>query len=461
MNKWGIWGLGTVGRSALQYLYKQGHTLSVYDSRVLTVQELLFLEKYQIALYTPNAREQFLKENDYILPSPGVDTTSAQQYAHKMIPELDLFCKNWPKELIAITGSLGKTTLVSVMDQILKANKISCVTGGNIGTPMLDLLSKQREVEYAMLELSSFQLEKAKHCTPSLAVLTNLYPNHLDRHGTFENYLDVKYQMFKHHLLDQKTLIPLNMIEEFRRRTPYPMAFFSEKFPSEEEMEQLVLDDIVYLLEHHKLKKLIFDREDGGLTIGIYTLASSTLAHLSPLLPETRLQVLAMSDQLDIDIESATFIPKPLELPEHRLEYVGTHNGRSFYNDSKATIIEATLAAATTLKEPTHLILGGLSKGVDRTNDITLLKDSVRSVHCFGDEAEQLYTACQAAGISATAHESLELAVKAAYSASKKDEAILLSPGGTSYDLYTNYKERGAHFKELVNKLPFIEKESP
>ncbi len=140
-------------------------------------------------------------------------------------------------------------------------------------------------------------------------------------------------------------------------------------------------------------------------------------------------------------------------LLEHRLERVGTHKGRLFYNDSKATIIEATLAAATTLKELTHLILGGLSKGVDRTNDIALLKDLVVSVHCFGSEAEQLYTACQAAGINATTHENLEQAVKAAYSASKEDEAILLSPGGTSYDLYTNYKERGAHFKELVYNL--------
>ncbi len=456
MKKWGIWGLGSVGKSAIQHLKTGEYILSAYDTRELSAQELLFLKHNNVYLYAREGLHIFLTENEYIVPSPGIDTSQAINHQHKLVSELDLFCDNWKKDIIGITGSLGKTTLVTIMDQLLKSNNFACITGGNIGTPLLDLLPKQDEVDYALLELSSFQLEKAQHCKPKLAVLTNIYPNHLDRHGTLESYREAKYQLFKYQAGDQKALVPLSLLAEFRKRTSRPLLFFSEQLPSQEEIQQLREDDVVYCFnDANEFVKINFTE---GVHYHTYTLAKNTIEHLMPFLPETRVIVLAMADQLGLTIESAGLLPTPPVIPEHRIELLGTYNNRVFYNDSKATIIDATIAAVTTIKQPVHLILGGLSKGVNRLTELEQLKNNVSSVICFGTEAEKLHVACRTLGIPTTKHKLLDDALQAAVELSSPGEAILLSPGGSSYDLYRNYKERGEHFKKLFRDLSIKEK---
>ena len=143
-----------------------------------------------------------------------------------------------------------------------------------------------------------------------------------------------------------------------------------------------------------------------------------------------------------------------LSLPSYRLEEVATINGVTYYNDSKSTIMQATLAAVDALhNKKIILLLGGVSKGVDRAPFVQQLKDNVQAVICFGKEAEQLRAACCAASIEAHAVKTLEEAVALAQKNSQKAEAILLSPGGASFDLFKDYQERGARFKELVLSL--------
>ncbi len=450
MQKWGIWGLGIVGKSAVQYLYKKGYALSVYDDRELSKEELRFLELYQVALYTD--LRAFCTDNDHIVPSPGVSIAPAKDYAHKIVSELDLFFTAWGHGIMAVTGSLGKTTLVNVLHQILTAHKKPCSLAGNIGHPMLDLL-RATPTGPALLEVSSFQLEHTKKFKPDLAVLTNFYPNHLDRHGNLANYFKAKYQLFQRLTSQDKAVVPLSTIYPFREQSKQPMIFFSTHYPTMQEMELLVDNDLVYVLEGDHLAQIHSTMSQRKVSMHKFRLAPSTLEHVSVLLPDTRVLVLTLCDILGLDVESHQLISKPFELPGHRIEFLGAHKNTLFYNDSKATIIEATISAAASLNKPIHLIMGGLSKGIARKDAVERLEPFIRSVTCFGKEAVELHEACLVAGIASSSHQTLDQAFNAAVSLAQPGEVVLLSPAGSSYDLYSNYEERGAHFRSLVEKL--------
>jgi len=142
-----------------------------------------------------------------------------------------------------------------------------------------------------------------------------------------------------------------------------------------------------------------------------------------------------------------------VELPAHRLEYIGCYNNINFYNDSKSTTMASTLAAVTQLKNrPLHLFIGGLSKGVNRTPHITQLKNMVHHVYCFGAEANELYKSCLQNNIAASYFSSLDIAVSICVKQVNPGDCVLLSPAGSSYDLYRDYEQRGNHFKTLVMK---------
>ena len=176
----------------------------------------------------------------------------------------------------------------------------------------------------------------------------------------------------------------------------------------------------------------------------------------SALIKETWVTALAVCDMLGL-MRAGRFIMLELSALEHRAEYLGAYNGTHFYNDSKSTIFEATYAMVTSLApQKIHLLLGGLSKGVDRTALISQLKGTVVSTACFGKEAELLASSCQAEGIRTSSHKTLESALKESIKKAEPHDVILLSPAGSSYDLYSNYIERGKHFKELVKKFATI-----
>src|SRR5579872_6602560 len=156
----GIWGFGIVGKSADNYLLKAGTPVEVLDKRTLTSQEKAFLRERGIPFYGPQDLTAFLERNDAILPSPGIDLRPYAHYRHKWIAELDLFARNYHHPIIAVTGSIGKTSVTHLLSTLLQAHGIQLATGGNIGTAMLDLLANPSTM--ALLEVSSFQLELTK-----------------------------------------------------------------------------------------------------------------------------------------------------------------------------------------------------------------------------------------------------------------------------------------------------------
>jgi UDP-N-acetylmuramoylalanine--D-glutamate ligase len=450
MKNFGVWGLGVVGRSVIRFLHAQGHTISLYDARAITSEEGAFLKSYGVRYYPPDQQEVFLKSHTHIVPSPGIALPKISLGIPSFVHELTLFGPLWHKPLIAVTGSLGKTTLVTLLRTLLEAHNRSVATGGNIGTAMLDLLPLQESVDYGILELSSFQLEYADSFAPNVAIMTNLYANHLDRHGTLNEYFTAKAQIFLHQKSYQQALLPFPLLGKVRELTSRSINYFAIEEPSAQELHLLKEGDILYTLTNDSLIKRTC--KDGQLETKAYSVARYS-AQGASLLSETWLIILATSDMLGM-LDSETFTVPDFSSIEHRIEFVGSFAGKLFYNDSKSTIVEATKAAVTTLSSrPVHLILGGLSKGVNREPGIAQLKPYVASIACFGKEAPSLEAYCKKHQIVSSCHTTLEEALNASVNRAKANDIILLSPAGTSFDLYKDYQERGHHFKKLVKTL--------
>lgn len=437
-RKLGIWGYGVFGKSAARFFSKQAYDLTVLDQRPLSNIDQEFLKKNNIASYTQNQLEDFLQTNDEIIASPGVDI---QPYIHatKWLQELDVFSAYFHKPIIAITGSIGKTSVTHLLSSVLASSGMKIVTGGNIGTPMFELIDHASTVDAAVLEVSSFQLEHCQHFAPKLAILTNIFPNHLDRHKTMANYCAAKQQIFNHQDPTAQALIPLGLKQEIT--APSFVSYFSPIKPAHDELQSLhsvyfIDNDTIYHAQNGSIKALI--NRDQLPAMSFF---------------ENWLIICAALTMLEIPLSSLTK-SQSLQVPDHRLQKIATIRHIDFYNDSKSTTTQSTYAAVQALqKKPVVLLLGGLSKGVDRSPLISQLKGSVKKIICFGKEAAQLSAWCTEQAIPTSAHETLSDAFVQSLPLLEPGDQLLLSPAGSSFDLYKDYKERGEHFKQLVLSL--------
>ncbi len=447
-QKIGVWGFGIGGKSVVSYLHNEGYSIEVMDKNPLSFDEFEFLNTRSIT-YLPEAqKDRFFQENSIIIPSQGIDLRPYNEYRRKWLPELDLFFKATQKPIIGVTGTIGKTSVVYLLEKVLRHYDKHYALGGNVGRGMLDLIACEKDTYGSLLELSSWQLEYTSSFAPELAIWTNLYPNHLDRHDTFEHYFQAKFQILKRQQATDKALVPWELRDlliaqpELAHRA---LCFFSSLALPDEQLARIRPQDTLYMPDH----------------TGILTICN--LNHKKKLLSLNELPkisyasnwllIAATCHMLNLSVEHLSSLTA-IELPPHRLEYVATHNGIAFYNDSKATIPEATLAALKALsKKPILLLVGGLSKGIDRAPAFKLFSKYVTKVFCFGAEANSLLLACTQAGIKAEAFSTLVDAFYAVNSQARPDDQVLLSPGGSSFDLFKNHQERGDYFKQLVNAL--------
>ena len=435
-KKIGIWGFGTVGKSALIYFSGLNISCTVLDKRALTEEEHGLLQKHHATYLSEQDIENFFSITDIIFASPGIDINPFKHRSH-FICELDLFTTAWHKPLIAVTGTIGKTSTTTLLANILQ-KQMHIAVGGNIGTPMLQFLEKQASYDYALLELSSWQLEHAQQLKPDIAVWTNFYPNHLDRHHTTEAYFHAKLPILRDQTASQIAVLPLSLRSQITpfNRSSQKIWFTDTTLTSHQEFEAnesilYIENDLVMIKNNHTKRALI----------EINMLPNFTYL-------QNMLSTIAVLYTLNLPVE--LLMQSNLSI-EHRLEKISACSDIIFYNDSKATVPDATLAALTQFKyRQVTLLLGGLSKGVDRSYLIQSLPPQVKRVICFGKEAEQLQTFCALQKIEGYAFASLEPAVACAIEHAKPEEIILLSPAGSSYDLYADYTERGRHFKKLV-----------
>ena len=498
MTHLGILGFGIVGKSALRYITTQGaslalsplffgeesFTVSVADKRTLTEEEQALCAGHsaQIIDLSITSLDTFFASCDFVIVSPGIDVSSQKElHQKKIINELDLFAMFFTKPVIAITGTLGKTTTTQLMSELLRldscesqnknnveqklqafcSHAVGCtrqrhITGGNIGYGMLDALLHQENIDIALLELSSFQLEDNKKFAPKIGLLTNLYANHLDRHKTIKAYFEAKWNLFIHQTPTDYALIGIEVIQDFaqelERHLPalksqlyfisqQPLTVAQKMFIARHKAAAyFVQHDQLFLFKNEEIIKVvtlpvaIF--ELGFLSNWIFAFATMALLH----------KELAW---LDVPLVKQAYQNLTHAIGEHRLELCATIQDVNFYNDSKATVIEATQAAIKKCLQqnrPLILVLGGISKGVDRSPLIDFIKaqQGIKKVISFGAGAQDLE------GIEN--YQTLELAMDAIFLCMKSGDQVLFSPSGASFDLFNNYQHRGRVFKELVAK---------
>lgn len=404
-QRWGVWGFGIVGKSVAQFLEANGAHVSVYDNKNV------LHEGANYQFYQPDKLFSFLEEQSCIVPSPGVDISKHYAtYSHKFVSELDLFSFYFKKPVIAITGSVGKTTITRLLGLILERLGYRVLMGGNVGIGMCDLIPLQDNGDYAVLELSSFQLEYAQSFNPHLAIITSLYPNHLDRHKTMEHYRDAKLNILGN---NNETLAVL----------PYTLAPYVTKPMIEEKIRWTggILDS-------------------RALTLPAFTFPQNWDIILKAL----NLLAINWSD-FDALISTLSFSQ------EHRLEKVAVINKVTYYNDSKSTSPISTLAAIDYCKKyPIRLIIGGLSKGINRFEFIQKIPKNIIFVYTFGQEAEQLAVWSKQENLPVKSFDTLESCMRDVFCDVKAGDVVLFSPGGSSFDLFKNYEERGSIFKNIV-----------
>ena len=440
----GIWGYGVVGKAVARFLTAHKKQIALFDTDRTKLSDNYMSEADILRFGGTDQLPDFFKACSYIIPSPGVDLRPYAGYQNHYIAELDLFQSYWHKPIIGVTGSVGKTSITTILGHLLNQNGIATAVGGNIGIGSLDLITQHDTVSGALLELSSFQLEHIKEFRPEIAIISNLSANHLDRHGTLNDYWQAKAQIARHQQESDLLIIDWELHERARALNHPGSVWYIGKAPLGTKDTLLPHEAYWYTTE----ATIEFVRKLD------YQTWKKPEPLFSATFPQNALIIFATLMRLcNNDASQLIFDCDSLSLP-HRREKVAEFNNRVFINDSKATSTLAMLAAVNHYAPtPTLLLMGGLSKGVDRSTIFTELPNSVKEIICFGKEADLLSAAAQAHNKNASAYKTLDAALAHATAIAQAGSLILLSPAGSSFDLYANYEERGNHFKKLVYTL--------
>lgn len=439
----GVWGYGVVGKSVVRFLLSHGFLVAVMDRRTLPTE----LVCAGVRGFAETEEGAFFEWCEVIIPSPGVHIeTQRERYPGKWLAEVDLFAHSMPQKTIGITGSVGKTTITHVLSELLIRYGENIGAGGNIGFPLLDLACEKRDAHTYVIELSSFQLAFAQTFAPDLALITNIVPNHLDWHGTFDKYQEAKLNLIALQKEGQKALVPLALREHIRALSPRStIAWFRTSAPTAEESATLHPTESIYYISDDRIM-----RHDNTSTVFILDL--TTLPPLT--FPENWLTLTAILDMQQYDLQKLPTYAQEATVPQHRVEKIPYKDASiTIYNDSKSTTIQSTQAALglMAIDRPIRLVIGGLGKGVDRAPLIAQLPQNVVKTYCFGGEKENLATHCVTYQKTHHVSTTLEEAVAQCLNESNPGDQILFSPAGTSYDLFTDYQHRGNRFKELVS----------
>jgi len=380
-------------------------------------------------------------EQDLIVLSPGVPANLpplnlAREHGIPVWSEIEVAWRFLRGKVVGITGSNGKTTTTSLVAHILKASGIHTLVGGNIGVPLLALVESSTHSSVTVVEISSFQLETIAEFRPDIGVLLNLTPDHLDRHASFDEYARAKMRMFENQLDRDAAVLNADDPEVTRRMPTRPHVYWFSRqkrvacgafvrdgeivFRAEGSEVPLVHRDEITLRGEHNVENV---------------LAACSAAYL------------AGADPAGIASGIKTF-----RAVEHRLEPVAEIRGVAFYNDSKATNVDATLKAIEAFPGPLIVILGGKDKGAPYTPLRGPLHERARLAILIGAAAGKIESEL-AGAVSLVDAGTLDRAVEIAMESAQPGDTVLLAPACSSFDQFENYEQRGRIFKELVARL--------
>jgi UDP-N-acetylmuramoylalanine--D-glutamate ligase len=395
-----------------------------------------------ITVETGGHGERTFREQDLIVVSPGVpldapQVAQARSLGEPIIGEIELAARFLAGSMVAITGANGKTTTTSLAGEIIAAGRFPTLVGGNIGMPAISFVGQAGPSTWTVLEVSSFQLETVVEFRPRIAVILNITPDHLDRHKTLANYIAAKARIFENQQASDFTVLNADDLTtaELADRTRGQVFWFSRK----KEMEQgaFVRGAHVYFRDG--------DSEREILPLGEMTLKG---AHNV----ENVLAGVSIGMLVGCEPEQIREAVRNFKAVEHRLEFVAKITGVDYYNDSKATNVDATVKALESFAGNIHLILGGKDKGSDYSVLNELLRQRVKRVYTIGAAAAKIEAQIQGAAEIEHA-ETLENAVRRASEVAAAGDVVLLAPACSSFDQFRSYEHRGRVFKEAVYVL--------
>lgn len=408
-RKVAIVGLARSGLACANLLYSLGAQVKVTDNQDSNSTRLnaAKLKSKDIKLELGKHSQGFLKDRDLLVVSPGVTDKAlplvwAREFRIPVINEIEVGWILCPATIIAVTGTNGKTTVITLIGKILEASGKRVFVCGNIGNPFCSEVEKMEEADFVSLEVSSFQLEKIHTFKPKVSVILNFSFNHLDRHKDMQEYLQAKKRIFMNQ--DKTDYLVLN-----------------QQDPVVKELAKETKARVVYFSETQKLNP-------------------------------NQAAVLAVGTIFGADLSVCLKVFRDFKGIEHRLELVAEIKNIKFINDSKATTVDSAIWALKNILEPIILIAGGRDKGNDYSLILDLARKKIKKLVLIG-EAKRKMQETFGGFLSVTEADSLEDSVKIAYANATSGDCVLLSPMCSSFDMFSNYEERGRMFKRAVLSL--------
>ncbi|GEM_PF-69025 len=450
-----VLGLGRFGggTSLIRYLAEHGAKVSVSDSgdKAELSKSIQALDDLNITFNFEEHQPKDIEKADIVFVNPAIKPNAkilktAKDIGVELDADINYFLRHTPAKVMGVTGSNGKTTTTTLLGNMLKLQDNDTLIAGNLGEPFLHRLDYLTDDDSVVLELSSFQLDRLSWMgiSPSIAIITNLSPNHLDWHRTMSEYAKAKYNILKYQHKDDLAILNYDdkTLADWGQRCPAQTVFFS----CSQAIEGYFLQNNNVILRKNGIDKILFELPSHTLK-GKHNLSNIMAAITSAYLSGVSIP----------KIISAIQNYKPLA---HRLENLGTHNNITFINDSKSTTPESMSAACRAFDNNVILLAGGYDKGADFKTAATQAAPHLKYAFLFGDTSHKIGRHLRKAKESENTNttkiicyeKDLETAFNKAIEIAQANDTILLSPGSASFGLFKDFEERGQAFKNLVNQ---------
>ncbi len=440
-----VLGAGKSGIASARFLAERGATVALHDKKDVeswSDAARSLKDSHNVGLIAGDLPSWLLDQIDLVVISPGVPTNSIPaRYVDRkdgeVIGEIELAYRFLKGRIVGITGSNGKTTTTALIGELLKNAGIETQIGGNIGTPLLSLTETASDAGWTVVEMSSFQLETIKDFRPNVGVCLNVTPNHLDRYDSFHDYALAKHRIFMNQTAEDVAILNADdeITASWASGLKANVVFFSVK---KELDEGLFLRGNELICKSNGKEKVLTTREDIFLR-GMHNV-------------ENVLAAFAAGLACGASPDSMRETVKEFKGVEHRIEFVAELGGVKFYNDSKATSVDAASKALEALsggEGKTILILGGRGKNAPYAPLIDLIESSVRYLILVGEDADNIES--QLAGYAEIIRaDSIDDAVRKGFEAATSGDAVLLAPACASFDMFRSFEERGKVFKTAV-----------
>ncbi len=441
-----VLGLGISGVSTVKALDKLGANMVISDTKSQEELKDYIDEIKDIDVkYVLGTNKVLLEDIDLIVKSPGVPLDlqiikEAKTKDIEVITDLELAYRINPnRNIIAITGTNGKTTTATLTGEYFKKAGYNTYVMGNIGVGVLWNMINSRDDDIFVIEASSFQLENTYEFKPKISLILNITPDHLNWHKTFKNYVNAKKKIFKNQGKDEYTVLNYDdpLLRDMKDEIKSNLIWFSV----DKELSKgiYIEDGYIVIDDGNEIKKVVKTEE-------IKILGKHNL--------ENALASVAVGWIMGLDIDIIRDVLKTFPGVEHRIEYVDTIDGVKFYNDSKGTNSDASIKAIEAVSSPIILIAGGMDKGTEFDDFILSFNGKVKALVLLGETKEKIKETAYKYGFEKVyLVKDMEEAVRKSFQLANRGDNILLSPACASWDMYHSFEARGEHFKGIVSSL--------